>query len=173
MQHLSSGPIEFRPQEASYLEDELAFSIDMDGQPVGEAGMISKAVLDKLGLKQPVYMADLALSPLMAASRRRAVFEPLAIYPSAPRDLSIVVDEHVKVGEIIDQVRATAGDLAESVEIFDLYTGKQIAGKKKSIAFTINYRSSERNLSSEEVEQLQQVVVGMLKHNFNAEIRDN
>ena len=100
--------------------------------------MISRTVLDRLGLKQPVYVADLAVAPLMAASRRRAVFEPLPIYPSAPRDLSIVVDEHVRVGEIIDQVRATAGDLAESVEIFDLYTGKQIAGDKKSIAFTIN-----------------------------------
>ncbi|MDH4157585.1 MAG: phenylalanine--tRNA ligase subunit beta, partial [candidate division Zixibacteria bacterium] len=172
-QHLSLGPIEFRPHKAGYLDDELAFTVELNGKTVGEAGRISKAVLDRLGLKQPVYVADLAVSPLIAASRRRAVFEPLPIYPSAPRDLSIVVAEHLKVGEIIDQVRATAGDLAESVEIFDLYTGKQIARGKKSIAFRISYRSSERNLSSEEVEQLQRVVVSMLEQNFNAEIRDN
>ena len=102
----------------------------------------------------------------------RLKFEPLAVYPAAPRDLAILVDAAIPAGEIIECVRKTAGELAESVEVFDLYTGKQIETGKKSIALSINYRSRSGSLSTAQVEEIQRSVVAKLDQQFNDEIRD-
>ena len=96
----------------------------------------------------------------------------MPIYPASSRDLAIVVDETVKAGDIVSTVREAAGKLAEHVSIFDLYQGKQIAKGKKSLAISISYRSSESSLESNQVDDRQRLVVGSLKKEFNAEIRD-
>ena len=83
-----------------------------------------------------------------------------------------MVDETVKAGDIVSKVREAAGKLAEHVSIFDLYQGKQIAKGKKSLAISISYRSSESSLESNQVDERQELVVGSLKKEFNAEIRD-
>jgi len=72
----------------------------------------------------------------------------------------------------LTDVKKAAGDLAEEVEIFDLYTGKQIENGKKSIAISISYRHTERSLSGEEVDERQEKVINSLKEKYNAEIRD-
>ena len=67
---------------------------------------------------------------------------------------------------------STTGSLAETIEVFDVYTGAQIGQGRKSIAVAIVYRAQDRSLSSEEIDQLQQKIVSGLKQNFKAEIRD-
>jgi phenylalanyl-tRNA synthetase beta chain len=109
---------------------------------------------------------------MMELSRTRRRFVPLPSYPAAPRDLAIVVDEQVPAGQILGLVRETAGELAEQVEMFDLYSGKQIESGKKSIGIAITYRSRERSLSSEEVDAAQQRIVAALKSKFTADIRE-
>ena len=84
----------------------------------------------------------------------------------------MVVDASVPGGEIISTVRSAAGKLAESVDIFDIYTGKQIPAGKKSVAIAINYRSETGSVSSEEVDKRQAAVIESLKKQFNADIRD-
>ena len=108
----------------------------------------------------------------MAISGDLSQFTPLPVYPSAPRDLAIVVAEEIRVGELVGKVKSVAGTLAESISIFDLYSGKQIEKGKKSIGVSITYRSPERSLSSEEVDKIQQEIIGTLKREFNADIRE-
>jgi phenylalanyl-tRNA synthetase beta chain len=84
----------------------------------------------------------------------------------------MVIDESVRVGEVVAAVRKVAGPLAESVELFDVYTGKQIARGRKSVAIAISFRSEKGSLSNEEVDELQGNIVSSLKRDFNADIRD-
>jgi phenylalanyl-tRNA synthetase beta chain len=171
--HLHLPAISFEPRPKGYFDEQVSFAVTLNGSEVGELGKITSAVLTKFGIKQPIIVADLALAGLIKESREQVTFKPLPVYPAAPRDLSIVLDDRVPAGQVIEKVRQTAGELARSVEIFDIYTGGQIPKGRKSVAFSINYRSNEGNLSSEEVEQLQQAVVEMLKRDFNDEIRDS
>jgi len=171
--HFNWPLLKYEPEKVNCLDKEISFKIMLENTKVGEIGRISGKILDKIGIKQPVFIADLSLMLLFKLSNRQIVFEQLPVYPSAPRDLSIVVDELIRAGDIIVKMKETAGELARSVDIFDLYTGKQIEKGKKSIAISINYRSDEGNLSSEVVEELQQKVIEMLKKDFNADIRDS
>ncbi len=172
-EHFHWPSIEFKPAPVSYLDDQLSFELYCDDTLAGWAGSVTETICRKVDIKQQVLTAELLLAPLMAVSRDLAAFEPLPVYPAAPRDLAVVVDTGVPAGDILDTVHKAAGDLAESVEIFDLYTGKQIEQGKKSIALSINYRSRTGNLSSDVVEKVQQKVIASLRKKLGADIRDS
>lgn len=171
-QHFRWPRFAFAPAKVSFLEEDISFNLLLDGQPTGVIGKVSSSVLDKLDIKQPVYVAEIEVERLIPMSRPPIEFVPLPIYPAAPRDLAIVVNEDIRAGDLVSAVKQTVGGLSESVSIFDLYAGKQIEQEKKSIAISIAYRSREGSLSSEEVDALQQKVIDVLKQDFKAEIRD-
>jgi phenylalanyl-tRNA synthetase beta chain len=171
-QHFHWPGLTFELCAISYLEKAAGFSLTVEGRTVGSIGRVSTDIAKQFDIKQPVWIAEINLAPFIEAGRMAAVYESLPVYPSAPRDIAVVVDATVKVGEIVEVVRQRAGALAEAVEIFDLYAGKQIGEGKKSVGIAITYRSKERSLSSDEVDAVQQDIRSILKRQFNAEIRD-
>lgn len=170
--HFKWPDLTFKAAKYPFFTDKIAFDLEIAGGKVGWLGEIDRKILAKFEIKQPLFVAELSLNPLIKASNRIVAFAELPIYPAAPRDLAMVVDQTVRAGDIVSKVKKTAGPLAESVEIFDLYMGKQIEQGKKSIAISINYRSRERNLASEEVDAMQADVIAALAKDFNAVIRD-
>jgi len=170
--HFHWPRFEFEPVEVNYLLPEASFALRFHGEVVGEIGQVSPGIARKADVKQTVFLAQLKMAPLFEKSHDLAEFKSLPVYPAAPRDLALVVDETVKVGQIVDLIGKTAGDLAESTSIFDLYSGKQISKGKKSVGVAITYRSSERSLSSVEVDQMQAAIIAALRKEFDAEIRD-
>ena len=72
----------------------------------------------------------------------------------------------------MSEIRSVAGELLETVELFDLYRGKQIASGKKSLAFSLTFRSQKRSLESQEVIVIQDKIASHLKERFKAEIRE-
>jgi len=170
--HFQWPRISFEKQPASFLDANISFELKIGSKGLGSIGKVSDEITGKFDIKQPVYLAELVVSDLIKMSGERVEFKPLPVYPAAPRDLAIVVSVDIRVGDILDCLTATAGDLAETIELFDLYTGKQIEKGKKSVAVAITYRSRERSLSSEEVDSLQNKIIASLKKNFDAEIRE-
>jgi len=82
------------------------------------------------------------------------------------------VAESTRVGDLLSAVRQLADDLAETVEVFDLYTGKQIGQGRKSVAMALVLRAADRSLANVEVDELMVKIVSHLKDNYGAEIRD-
>ncbi|MBW1720228.1 MAG: hypothetical protein JRJ43_11860, partial [Deltaproteobacteria bacterium] len=162
----------YEPATVPFLEDDISFNVLVGGQSSGVIGKVTSSILDRLDIKQPVYVAEIGVEQLLQRSHPLIEFTPLPLYPAAPRDIAIVVDENVRADELVGAVKKSAGYLAESVKIFDLYMGKQIEKGRKSIAIAITYRSQKGSLSSEQVDDLQQKVVDYLKEMFNAEVRD-
>ena len=163
---------EFVADRVGWLDGDASFAVKMNGEVIGHAGRAADALHKQIDLKQPMFVAELSLAPLMRAANRQIEYRSLPVYPAAPRDLAMIVDNSVRVGEIVTEVKKAAGPLAESVDIFDIYTGKQIPSGKKSVAIAINYRSEKGSVSSEEVDKQQQAVINSLKKHFNADIRD-
>ncbi len=86
--------------------------------------------------------------------------------------MAVVVDETVKVGSLLDEIKQTGGPLLEKVELFDLFTGKQVGEGKKSIAFSMIYRSREKSLESDEVNNIHNRIADNLNKKFKAQIRE-
>lgn len=170
--HFNLPALTFEPSGRPFLENGAAFDVRSGATRIGYAGLLAKKTAGQFDIKQDVFVTELSLAEVFNLQQGDIEFRELPIYPAAPRDLAVVVDEEVQAGDIMAVIRQTAGELAESVEIFDLYTGKQIPQGKKSVAFSIKYRSLTRSLSSEEVEKVQQDVISAVKQRFNAEIRD-
>ncbi len=170
--HFGWGETTYRPARIAYFDKQICFDIIAGTRVIGSIGKVIPEIARRFDIKQTVYVAELDLDILLPLSGRKAKYHPLPIYPAAPRDLAIIVDERVKAGEVVRAVRQAAGELAESVEIFDLYTGKPIEPGKKSIAIAIKYRSLEGNLSGEQVDEKQLLVIDNLKNKLNAQIRD-
>jgi phenylalanyl-tRNA synthetase beta chain len=164
--------VQYQFVPSAYFEKSQSYEIRAGSTVLGVVGQVNQELLKKFDVKQPVYLAELVVSALLSCRRPLTQFVPLPVYPAAPRDLALVVDETVKVGQIVAEVQLSAGSLAESVNIFDLYKGKPIPEGRKSVGITIVYRSAERSLSGEEIELVQQKVIAHLKSKFNVELRE-
>ena len=162
----------FGPCDRPYLEPDRSFSLCLTGVAVGSVGQIKPEPARKCDIKQPVYVLQVRLEPLFEVAHNLTEFVPLPVFPAATRDLAMVVDESTRAEELVSIIRSQAGVLAESIEVFDVYTGAQIGQGRKSIAIAIVFRAPDRSLSNEEVDELQQKIVSGLIQNFNAEIRD-
>lgn len=117
------------------------------GKPVSHAGELHPRVLEIFGLpKQSVgwviNVDGLPKSPLVQP-------EPVKVMPAAVQDLALVVDTQVSAAELIAALRSGAGELLESIELFDRYD--QIGGGKISLAFTLTFRAPDRTLTTSEV----------------------
>ena len=87
------------------------------------------------------------------------------------RDLAFVVDGATPAEEVERAIRMAAGDLAESVTLFDLFTGEPVPEGRKSLAFAVEFRAPDRTLTDEEAEAAVEAVRRRLAEEFGAELR--
>lgn len=170
--HFRLPEFSFESVSRPYLTEGQAFQVRVGETVVGEIGRLDDAAARKFDVKQEVFLAELQISSLIALSAALSEFQPLPVYPAATRDIAMIVDQSTRAGDIVARIKATIGQTAEAVELFDLYVGKQITAGRKSLAVAITYRSAERSLESSEVDKWQEDVMAMLRQEFKAEIRD-
>ncbi|MFD0961371.1 phenylalanine--tRNA ligase subunit beta [Paenibacillus chungangensis] len=117
------------------------------------------------------YLLELDLEHVFEMADREIVYKLLPRYPSMQRDIAVVVDEAVPAASLTDSARQAAGELLESVSVFDVYTGDRLGAGKKSIAISLVYRHEERTLTDEEVTERHGKIVQILEQSFGAELR--
>lgn len=120
---------------------------------------------------QDTYVVELELAPLYEYASSDVEYKALPRYPAITRDIAVVVDASVQAGDLLAAIRQAAGELLESVQVFDVYTGERLGADKKSIAISLVYRHKERTLTDEEVSSLHETVVSTLEESFKAELR--
>lgn len=146
-------------------------SISLGDQDIGVVGEIHMDVSENYGIKPRVYMAEINLEPIIEAAKLEVEHEELPKYPSTSRDIALVVDEDILVGDIEKVIWDNNTGIIEEVELFDIYSGDQIEDKKKSIAFSIIYRSAEGTLKDEEVNGLQEKIIKDLEYKLDGKLR--
>jgi phenylalanyl-tRNA synthetase beta chain len=139
---------------------------------VGFIGELHPQILDSLDISQLIFILELSLDKLQKLEQDPPVFKPLPLYPESRRDISMILDEKVLSGEILKLIKENGEGLIEDAKIFDLYQGSQVPHGKKSIAFSIIYRSAERTLTDEEVNRVHEQIREKLKIHFAAKIRE-
>ncbi len=117
------------------------------------------------------YVAELELGPIYEFADASIEYRILPRYPAIERDIAVVVDRGVAGGALTATISASAGELLESVEVFDVYTGERIGSDKKSVALALIYRHAERTLTDEEVGEAHARVLAQLEQSYGAELR--
>jgi phenylalanyl-tRNA synthetase beta chain len=139
--------------------------------PLGVLGEIHPEVAERYDLTRRAYLMELDLERLYAVAPARVMTRPISRYPVAQRDLAVVVARDLPEAQVAEAIRTHGGPLTPQVELFDVYTGEGIAPDKKSLAYTLTYRATDRTLTAQEVEEAQQAIVGMLAKRFGATLR--
>jgi len=140
--------------QKSYFAEGMSEELREWQTPLAFLGQVSNELLEKWGLKEPVYYAEISLEKLLAQSQKIRTFKEWPKYPGIERDLSLVVRESVKGGDLISEIRGMGQGLIREVELFDLFRGKGVAEGCKNLAFRIIYQSAERTLVSDDVQKL-------------------
>lgn len=138
---------------------------------IGIMGEVHPLVCGAYDIKPRVCALELDVAALFAAAQERAMREPITRYPEVERDLALLVDRSLPVEELLRVMREQGGDLLRQVKLFDVYTGEPIAGDKKSVALRLCFRSSERTLTEEEVNEPLTAVLDAVKKSLGAALR--
>jgi phenylalanyl-tRNA synthetase beta chain len=117
---------------------------------IGHAGEIHPRVCQTYGLPRGTAALEIDLDALMARSVEIPVAPVVSHHPLAKEDVALVVDESVHSSEVERALRAGAGDLLESIRLFDVFTGPQVGAGKKSLAFALRFRAPDRTLTEAE-----------------------
>lgn len=142
------------------------------GKRAGNFGECSRTLREAFDLPEPVYIFELDFEVLGTAWRARGgAFRSPPKFPPVERDLAIVLDESVPAGDVIAAVRQVDPELIESVELFDVYTGDQVKGGDKSLAFNLRLRSAERTLQDREADEVIARVLAHLGGTFGVRLR--
>ncbi|MGI8457389.1 MAG: phenylalanine--tRNA ligase subunit beta [Propionibacteriaceae bacterium] len=124
--------------------------LSVAGLVVGWAGELHPRVVQAYGLPARTAAVELDLSALLAAAPTGGDVAVIASHPVAKEDVALVVADEVAQGEVEEALVVGAGELLESVRLFDIYTGPQIGAGKKSLAYALRFRAPDRTLTDAE-----------------------
>lgn len=159
-----AGQIECEPAgDIPYLHPGRQARLMKGKMEVGMLGQIHPEVGDNYNLKAEAYVAVLNMDILTMVATFDRKYEGIAKFPASTRDLSMVMDKSIFVGQIEHVIKKNAGKILESCELFDVYEGEQVGEGKKSVAFSLIFRAKDRNLESAEVDKAVEKVLGALK----------
>ena len=120
---------------------------------VGFIGQVHPEVVENYDMKGDCYVAVLDMETVTMLSSFDTKYVGVAKFPGAARDLALVASAEVLSGDIEKLLRRCGGDILESVTLFDVYEGEQLEAGKKSLAYNLRFRASDRTLSDIEVNE--------------------
>lgn len=101
---------------------------------IGTLGQVHPQLQQERGLGD-VYAAEILLQPLYDHTSEEIRYRELPRFPASERDIAVVVDQGVEAGAMISAIREAAGELLQSVQVFDVYTGSKLGEGKKASRF--------------------------------------
>ncbi len=138
---------------------------------LGVLGQIHPLVAKSYGVDCELYCAELRFDALFAARGADPEYTALPRFPAVTRDIAVVCDESVTVGELEEAIARGAKGLLREVTLFDIYRGAGIAPGKKSVAFSLVLRADDRSLTSEEADADVESILQTLKTDCGAVLR--
>lgn len=144
--------------------------LSKDGEKFGIIGEVHPLVCANYGINTRVYVGKLKLRKLFAMMDTQRSYVPMPKFPASTRDLALLCDDALPVMTMEKAIKAAAGKILEKIELFDVYKGSQIAQGKKSVAFNISMRASDRTLTDEEVNGAMSKILKALEE-LGAQIR--
>lgn len=138
-------------------------AIHYAGRCMGYLGEVHPDVLDNYNIGDRAYVAVLDMPEVTACASFERKYTGIAKFPAVTRDISMVMDKSILVGQVEEIIEKRGGKLLESYHLFDLYEGSQIAEGCKSVAYSITFRAADRTLEDKDVSAIMEKILKDLK----------
>jgi len=165
---------EFQPKPENFPKIwELSHSAEIktEKEKIGFLGEINTNVLKEFGISRRAVAFELDFETLQRLASEEQEYEVLSPYPSAVRDIAVLVPSETKVVEVLNKINEIGGKLVRDIDLFDIYQGSEIPRGLKNFAFHIIYQAQDRTLTSEEINRIHQKIIKSLEKNPNWEVR--
>ena len=168
--------VEYQPnRQDSRLHPGRTASLWLEGNRLGTFGQLHPQLRKQRGLPDGVYVFQLDLDVLLDSLDQDEMlttqFHPYSAYPATDRDIAFFASIQISVADFERAIAQAAGEMLESVELFDEYRGANVPLGQRSLAFRLVYRAQNRTLTDEEVEPVHQKVRESLLEKFNVNLR--
>jgi phenylalanyl-tRNA synthetase beta chain len=140
------------------------------GEPAGILGEIHPGVADGLDLGRTAVF-ELDMSRLASNVETSPGLRNVSRFPPVHRDLAFVVDADAPAGAVRSRIEEAAGEILDSVTLFDVFVGAPIPSGRKSLAYSLAFRAADRTLTDEEAQGAVDRIVERLRADFGAELR--
>ncbi|WP_065979797.1 phenylalanine--tRNA ligase subunit beta [Pseudoalteromonas lipolytica] len=161
---------EIKAEQSDGLHPGQSAVIYADGKKVGFFGAVHPQVQKSLDINNTAFVFEIEMSAL----EKRKLPEAVAVskFPSNRRDIAILVEDHVKSGDIFKVIEKVGGNQLVDLNLFDVYKGKGIEPNYKSLAIALTLQAVDRTLEEKDINQVVDNVVAALVEQFNASLRD-
>ena len=144
----------------------------LNNQVIAGAGEVKKGILDKFGIKQPVFFAGLNWAVLseLASKQTKAVKE-IAKYPVVQRDLAMIVAKELAWEQVQQTVQKIKLNKLQDIKLFDIFESEKLGAGKKSVAVNFTFLDEEKTLTDKEIDGWMSKIMTTLEKDLQAEIR--
>ncbi len=162
---LHAGKLEFEQTDHPAFAKGAALAVKLNGRPIGVLGALSAKMRHPYRLTTQMVLCEMDMKPLLKHVGEVGRVTPVPQFPLVRRDIAIVAGKSVKNAAVEDVIRRNGGSELVKVSLFDVF--------KDSRAYTLEFRSSERTLTDEEVGKAFQRIVDALKATAGIEVRES
>ena len=138
---------------------------------IATIGEVHPEVLMNYDIKKRAYLAELNITKVIKYARANKKYVEIPKFPAVERDIAIIVDEKVEVGQIEKIITKKGKKQLESCKLFDIYRDEKIGENKKSVAYALTFRDKNKTLGDEEPNVIMENIIQELKKTLNAELR--
>lgn len=166
--------VEYQPDcKDQRLHPGRTASLWLNGNRLGTLGQLHPQYRAERELPPAIYVFELDLEVLydVILDRSVPVFQPFSLFPASDRDIAFFARIDITVAEIQRAIVQAAGDILESVTLFDEYRGEGVPAGHRSLAFRLVYRLADRTLTDDDVNPVHQRVRDMLEEKFSVILR--
>jgi phenylalanyl-tRNA synthetase beta chain len=166
---LNLPPLVFAEAEVKHLRAGQSANISLaDGPVIGSAGTLSETISAGYKFRQRVYVAELSLTAVFEISEHEIKYTPLPRYPAVVRDVTLLVGRNIGFSELVGAIESEEIDDYQRVKLVGTYEGENIPADKRSVTLRVEYRSDQRTLRDEEVEERHRRLLDSLLKKFSA-----
>lgn len=155
----------FELTDAKDLHPGISANILLDRENIGIIGKVHPSIN-----KDEIYVCEFSLNKLIKEIKP-IKYKEANKYPEIEKDVAFIVDKGVSAETVEKQIKKTGGRLLKKIDIFDLYTGENVAENKKSIAFKLLFSDDKRTLTEKEVMDIFNKIIEEVSEKLNAQLR--
>lgn len=158
--------------EGDEIFDNVMTITTRSGKNLGQMGILSRQLLKRFDIEQPVIYAQLNWNAMVKlVLNRNVTFTPLPRTQPVKRDLALLIDNEVTMAKVEEVIRNSEKRLLRDVSLFDVYEGKNLPAGKKSYAVTMTLIDNEKTLNDKQIDAVMKKITENLNKQLGAELR--
>jgi phenylalanyl-tRNA synthetase beta chain len=147
-------------------------SLKIQGKLVAELGILSSKLLKQFDLKQAVYVAIIKWETVIDCLKLNSIkYQEIPKTFAVRRDFSLLLNKEISFEQVTQSARKVEKKLLKSVELFDVYEGKNLEEGKKSYAISFHFQDNESTLTDNTVDKIMDKIKKSLEAETNAQLR--